>query len=179
MTLLIDLTGKRLGRWTVLRRGENSSDGKVRWECRCECGESRLVERSSLRSGDSQSCGCLQREIQSKRQQGIPGAASRSYVLHQYKASAKNRHLSWTLTEQEFDALTQGSCVYCGIAPSTVCRRSHYGDFIYNGIDRIDNALGYTILNVAPCCFVCNQAKHDMPEEAFRAWIQRLVDYHS
>jgi hypothetical protein len=34
---LIDLTGRKLGRWTVIERAHTRL-GKVRWLCRCECG---------------------------------------------------------------------------------------------------------------------------------------------
>lgn len=58
MTKLIDLTGKRYGKWTVLER-----DGQVlptRWICKCDCGTVRSVSLNSLRGGSS-SCGlCLE-----------------------------------------------------------------------------------------------------------------------
>ena len=59
-------------------------------------------------------------------------------------------------------------------------RRALYGrgDFTYNGIDRVDNALGYTTGNVVPCCKQCNHAKSDMPYADFMAWIARLTEYH-
>lgn len=59
--------GQVFGRWLVLRRGPDhfTPRGKprVRWTCRCECGNSSDVLASSLRRGASRSCGCLQREI--------------------------------------------------------------------------------------------------------------------
>jgi hypothetical protein len=58
-----DLAGRRFGRWTVESAAE--SDGKsLRWNCRCDCGNVGLVWSSSLKSGESQSCGCLRRELQ-------------------------------------------------------------------------------------------------------------------
>src|SRR2546430_2154413 len=30
------------------------------WRCKCDCGHVHIVRSSSLRSGDSQSCGCSQ-----------------------------------------------------------------------------------------------------------------------
>jgi hypothetical protein len=36
--------------------------GKARWECRCDCGGSVFAVTGSLRSGNTQSCGCLKRE---------------------------------------------------------------------------------------------------------------------
>ena len=66
MGKLIDLTGKRFGRWTVLERAESDGNRSSRWSCRCACGTERVVLGASLRSGISRSCGCLQKEKVSK-----------------------------------------------------------------------------------------------------------------
>lgn len=55
-TKFIDLTGKKIGNWQVIKRGPNDSQGKVRWECKCKCEEIHLVQRSSLRNGRSKGC---------------------------------------------------------------------------------------------------------------------------
>lgn len=65
MGVLIDLTGKRFGRWVVVRKSTSIGNGIkpcVHWECLCDCGEVREVAGNSLRSGISLSCGCLQLE---------------------------------------------------------------------------------------------------------------------
>jgi hypothetical protein len=54
----IDIIGQRFGLWVVVSRN-NSKSRRPRFDCVCECGESRIVEGQSLRSGDSKSCGCL------------------------------------------------------------------------------------------------------------------------
>lgn len=58
---LNDLTGQRFGRLTVIRK----AGGKplLKWLCRCDCGAEKIVLGQSLRNGDSQSCGCLQKEL--------------------------------------------------------------------------------------------------------------------
>ena len=53
---VIDLRGKKFGRWKVIKRKG------WRWKCKCTCGTVRLVNGDSLRRGVSSSCGCLQRE---------------------------------------------------------------------------------------------------------------------
>jgi hypothetical protein len=61
----IDLTGKRLGRWSVLGRCKVAKSGAgkhARWICRCECGTQRTVNSAMLLQGQSASCGCLQAE---------------------------------------------------------------------------------------------------------------------
>ena len=63
MPKLIDLTGKQFGRLIVIGRAENAKNGNVRWYCQCDCGEIVIVGRKELRSGDTNSCGCLKKEI--------------------------------------------------------------------------------------------------------------------
>lgn len=59
---IVDLTGVRFGRWTVLERAENNRFRQPQWVCRCQCGTMRVVHSTALRSGLSQSCGCLRDE---------------------------------------------------------------------------------------------------------------------
>lgn len=58
-----DEVGKVYGRWTVLERVENHGRNGT-FLCRCECGTERAVQGRGLRSGKSQSCGCLHAELQ-------------------------------------------------------------------------------------------------------------------
>ena len=61
MSRLIDLKGKKLGRLTVVSR-EASKNGKVRWLCKCTCGNFKTVTSENLKSGHVQSCGCYHME---------------------------------------------------------------------------------------------------------------------
>ena len=66
-----DLTGQRFGRWTVLGRNGSDKHGKALWICQCDCGNITYgIETSSLTTGNSQSCGCLQKERTSKSNKG-------------------------------------------------------------------------------------------------------------
>lgn len=56
-----DLTGKRFGRLTVIKRATPKGQ-KVRWLCRCDCGSIKDVGAFELTSGNTKSCGCLQNE---------------------------------------------------------------------------------------------------------------------
>lgn len=59
MTALIDLTGKKFNRLTVIRRAESAKAGIVSWECVCDCGNKTIVRGSNLKNGSVKSCGCL------------------------------------------------------------------------------------------------------------------------
>lgn len=70
MGKLIDLTGQRFGRLEVLGRDYTKESGHGRrayWLCRCDCGKEKSIVGYSLRKGLSQSCGCYNKEILSKR----------------------------------------------------------------------------------------------------------------
>ena len=60
MPVAIDITGQRFGRFTVLSKGPHSpgSRPKTQWNCRCDCGNEKVVRTESLRSGHINSCGC-------------------------------------------------------------------------------------------------------------------------
>lgn len=57
---LIDLTGQRFSRLTVIERAPNNGKQPA-WVCRCDCGNTSIVQGGNLREGRVQSCGCLRR----------------------------------------------------------------------------------------------------------------------
>lgn len=63
MSKLIDLTGNKYGKLTVLYRDtERKTNSGSYWICQCDCGKIKSVKSSSLRNGEIQSCGCLRNE---------------------------------------------------------------------------------------------------------------------
>lgn len=54
---LIDLTGQRFGKLTVI-----SYHGDSKWVCRCDCGSTTVVSQNNLcrKNRGTKSCGCLQ-----------------------------------------------------------------------------------------------------------------------
>lgn len=59
MAKALDLTGQKFDKLTALQRVENGKDGKVKWDCLCECGNHKIVSAGDLKSGYIRSCGCL------------------------------------------------------------------------------------------------------------------------
>ena len=51
------LYGQIFGRLTVL-----NWEGNGKWRCLCECGNEVLVQTDNLKSGNTKSCGCLQKD---------------------------------------------------------------------------------------------------------------------
>lgn len=63
----LDLTGQRFGRLVVLDAHSKHPSSKAHWNCQCDCGNPKVTSTNELRSGGCSSCGCLRKEIVSKR----------------------------------------------------------------------------------------------------------------
>lgn len=83
------------------------------------------------------------KEIYNKTIRGIKNRTTRG------KHQANRRGLEWAITENELQKLREQPCHYCA-AP--LHETGH-------GLDRKDNAKGYTAGNVVPCCATCNKVK--------------------
>lgn len=57
MAKMLDLTGKRFGRLTVISF-DHKGNGHCYWNCQCDCGNTKIVSTALLRNGHTQSCGC-------------------------------------------------------------------------------------------------------------------------
>lgn len=66
MGKLIDLTGQRFGRLTVLGRDKECTKA-TKWLCLCDCGKEKSIRSYVLLIGKTQSCGCLSAEKTSER----------------------------------------------------------------------------------------------------------------
>ena len=62
----IDLTGQKFGRLTAIEPTKKRSGHCVVWRCSCDCGKIAEISSNSLRTGNTKSCGCLQKEIVAK-----------------------------------------------------------------------------------------------------------------
>ena len=59
---LLDLSGKKFGKLTVLRYLFTNKKKKACWECICDCGDGVVVTGNHLKSGNTKSCGCFRSE---------------------------------------------------------------------------------------------------------------------
>lgn len=55
----VEMLGMKYGRLEVLKENPTrSNDGRVNWDCICDCGNFTTVSGKHLRTGHTQSCGC-------------------------------------------------------------------------------------------------------------------------
>jgi hypothetical protein len=107
-----------------------------------------------------------------------PGVAAMRRLYTHQRSKARSRQMVFDLTLEQFQELTSANCYYCGARPFNVASFPQVGittDYIYNGIDRIDNTKGYVLDSVRSCCKRCNFLKGRMPEEAFFEIVQYVA----
>lgn len=98
-------------------------------------------------------------------------------LICRYKGHDAAKKLGYNLTRDEFISLINSSCYYCGCLPSLVSKDAVLCEHVpYNGIDRIDNNIGYTFSNVVSACKRCNQAKNDMSVSEFKELVKRIYN---
>lgn len=172
-----NLVGRVFGRWTVLEENGQDKNGNYLWLCKCECGNSKTVSGSLLKNNQSKSCGCYNKERSKEVHGKKDGESSFNRLFGSYKRCAKSRDLDFELSKELFLNLVKSNCFYCNCEPhSSVNNIYSTGNFIYNGIDRIDNSLGYFEYNVVPCCEKCNRAKLKQSFNDFNIWIKEVYE---
>jgi len=170
MSELINMIGKKFNRLRVIKRNyPNSQYGQPKYLCKCDCGKEVIVYGYSLRNGNTKSCGCLKTDLAGNQKRLNYGLANIRLAISNYKRRAKRKGQEYNLTEEQFIELTQKDCHYCGAKPNNKnIKKGCNGDYIYNGLDRVDNDKGYTMDNVVPCCRNCNRAKYKMTLQEFQ-----------
>lgn len=81
MGKLIDLTGQRFGRLTVIQRDKNDQYGNVRWICRCDCGNVVVRHGHVLRRNRPSDCGCGKSATMKKIATKHGGKGTRLYSI--------------------------------------------------------------------------------------------------
>ena len=182
-----DLTGKRYGRIRVIEKTDPIIRLNIReqrrvrtsaYKCICDCGREVVISHGALTSKKQKSCGCYRNEVtaagRAKYHMAMHGKAMMNQAFQQKKCNARKRSIGFLLSREQYHAVNQGNCHYCGVKPSSVLKSPYSnGDYTYSGIDRVDSEKPYEMGNVVSCCLSCNRAKADMTVEQFKAWLCR------
>lgn len=177
MAKSLNLIDKVYGRLHVLERTVIDKWGNYKWICLCTCGNKIVVSGGKLKSGTTKSCGCLRKDMMStlgKNHRITDGESSRNACYGGYIDAARDRNLFFALSKEEFIIITMQRCYYCNKEPSNIKKSGSFSkEYIYSGIDRIDNSKGYTLDNCVPCCKDCNLSKRSRTKTEFIQWIEQ------
>jgi hypothetical protein len=152
--------------------------------CICLCGKEFESRAEAIKNGMARSCGCKTSELMSAAHTLDGDFAAINIVYRRYKYTAKRKSIPFLLSSDQFKQFIFQDCSYCGAKPKLSIMkiggnagRKTVKQLTYNGIDRVDNNIGYTVSNCITCCSFCNGAKSDFSLEEFRIWIKQLVSF--
>jgi len=177
---IYNLVGKRFGPYVILERDLDSkykSTREVIWKCKCDCGVVRSLKGNYIRNKlKYDTCCCSLKHSKSDI-----GEVGLNLLYYTYNRGALQRDLTFKLSLEEFKFLTSSRCYYCNELPKQISKltsiykeREEYSKYIYNGIDRKDNNIGYEYFNCLPCCRICNFMKSNFGYEQFLNKIKQI-----
>ena len=127
-----DETGKRYGKLTVISQTANREYGSVKWLCKCDCGNLCEVAGDSLRSGQTQSCGCLVKER--SRIANLHDLTGQKFgkltaIEIDEELTLKNKRIFWKCKCDCGNYYSTGSSnLVTGATKSCGCLRTSYGE---------------------------------------------------
>lgn len=74
-----DLSGRRFGRLSIIKKVPNRKATAATWLCRCDCGNEKIITGPNLRRGATKSCGCLRRDMMRAARTTHGGSYSPTY----------------------------------------------------------------------------------------------------
>ena len=172
-----EFVGKKFTNLTVIEDVGHIT-GHRHFRCMCVCGKIIIVDGSKLKNNHTRSCGCIRKNTPQLKHRKTYGEASSNRLISSYIGNSKRRNIKFELTKEQMLVLFKSKCFYCGCDPSAISNsKKCHGEYVYNGIDRLDNVNGYTIENVVSCCKQCNYKKGSQSYDAFLNWIKRVYEY--
>jgi hypothetical protein len=86
-----DITGKKFGRLTIIRKTDKKPKDRYLWECICDCGKEIVVYGTCLYFGTAKSCGCLHTEITVNRNKKMATHRTSNSRLYRIWSRMKER----------------------------------------------------------------------------------------
>jgi hypothetical protein len=158
--------------------GNNS---RAIWKCKCLlCGNTINTQSKYLQRGSIRSCGCdlNAKDMYGRKNRKSFGESSMNRIIESYKGNARFKNIAFDITKNRMIELLTGSCYFCGSPPSTTTTyKRMYGQFTYNGIDRLIPDKGYIEGNVVSCCQTCNYLKNSYTEDEFIDIIRKIYEF--
>ena len=137
---MVNMTGKRYGRLVAIEFSHKTERREYFWLFKCDCGNQKKINGSSVRKGVTKSCGCLSKEIAAKRKKTHGMSKTKTYHVW-------NNMRGRCFNEKDPSYKNYGAR---GITVSE--RWLTFENFLEDmghppeglSIDRIDNELGYS-----------------------------------
>lgn len=150
----IDLTNQRFGKLFVVKSTDKRGGSSIMWECVCDCGNIINVRGNSLRSGNTKSCGCLQKEIRRKLStiHGMSYTKEYNNMLNRRRREQRKIYDSeWTIEIELALKKFQKECAICGATENLTV----------DHVLPLSEGYGLKPGNVVILCRRCNSGKNN------------------
>jgi hypothetical protein len=149
------------------------------YELECSCGKVVRWRSCQLMRSHHPTCGDSACRAKNLKGWVLPlGEGAFRGVRRRYQQRATKEGRVYALSDEQLRTLMTSRCHYCGTFPYRRTKGSAHGPWIYNGVDRIDCALGYTSENVVSCCTPCNLARGRIKHELFFGLVKLIGNRH-
>jgi len=120
-----NITGQKFGRLTVIERHHQDVRKAWHWLCKCDCGNEIICCTGSLTYGNTQSCGCLHREVSIK---DITGQRFGRLVVIEIAGRSKSQNVKWRCKcDCGNECIVNGSYLRGGHTQSCGCLKKEKG----------------------------------------------------
>lgn len=187
-----EIKGQLFGSLTALEFSRFVRPQGVLWKFKCSCGKICEKRLTNVVTGATRSCGrsCPDKEAtwrshwQTDRiMKTKPGEIGLDIVYKAIKRNAEQSKREFKLSLKQVKRITSKNCFYCGKRPSSIARThtpklatAKHSEYVYNGIDRINNKKGYIPKNCRTCCTICNLIKGSCRVDFFKLQIKRIYE---
>jgi hypothetical protein len=132
-------------------------------ECKCRCGKTFWCPPSAFWAGTvCADCDPFEEAVRK--------------FWKRYEAGALERGHAFDISFVRFREIITQNCHYTGVEPNQKVRVAGK-TFLFNGVDRMDSAQGYSDSNCVPCCSAANFAKRTMAYQDFVAFLDATAKF--
>ena len=154
----------------------------VSYKIKCHCNKIFTIRRDTLRNNINkdkkiQCRGCISKDNSLLNREDIKNNQVTT-LFERYSKNAKNRGYSFNLSIEIFKNLIEKPCYYCGAVDSDYSHKT-IKYLKINGIDRVNNDVGYELDNCVSCCKICNIMKQTLSEEIFLNHIDKIFKFQN
>ena len=163
----IDLAGKPFHFLTPMRFVGIDKRHQAIWECKCKCGNTKIVRANRLTLGETKSCGCA-------RKTGFEEISGRHFA--NIKSHSKRGKILFTIKIEDIWNLYLKQNRKCALSGVDIVFSKKRGETTAS-LDRIDSSKGYTLDNVQWVHKEINQMKSDRHIKSFLWWVKTVFNH--
>ncbi len=176
---LDDLQDKRFGKLIVVKAYFDENSHQTLCDCKCDCGNLKIVKGGLLIRGLQTSCGCGRKDFGSKRSIWKGEGEISGHNWGRIERCAKRRKIPFEITIKDGWNQFLKQDRKCALSGEILSFNKKADQFVNRtvSLDRIDSSKGYIKGNIQWVHKDVNMMKQSLTEEKFIEWCQKISKY--